>query len=140
MDALLTPEAGLAGLFLHSLLAATLLPGGSELALFAYLAAHPERAGAAVALATVGNTMGGLTSWACGRFLPKWQRLATVPHIDRLRRHGNAALFFAWLPLAGDLLCVAAGWLRTDWRGALVWLALGKLTRYLVVAQGALWL
>jgi hypothetical protein len=39
-----TAEAGLAGLFLASFLAATLLPGGSEAVLAAVLLAHPEQA------------------------------------------------------------------------------------------------
>lgn len=139
MDALLTPEAGIAGLFLYALLAATLLPGGSEIALFAFVHTNPERVLAAFAAATLGNTLGGLVSWACGRFLPKWQRLESVPHIATVRRFGNAALLFAWVPLVGDLLCVGAGWLRTDWRNALVFLAIGKAARYAVVIQGALW-
>ena len=135
---LLTPEAGLAGLFLYSLLAATLLPGGSELALFAFLLAHPGSAPAALALATLGNTLGGMTSWACGRFLPRWRELERVPQLERVRRHGNVVLLLSWLPLIGDLLCVASGWLRTDWRSAALYMALGKGARYLFVAWAAL--
>jgi membrane protein YqaA with SNARE-associated domain len=133
----LDAEASLLGLFALSFLAATLLPGGSELALIAFLQAHPDRFGPALVLATVGNTLGGMSSYACGRFLPKWQRLETVPRVDWVRRHGNAALLLAWAPLIGDLLCVAAGWLRTDWRGAAAFMALGKGARYLLVAAGA---
>jgi membrane protein YqaA with SNARE-associated domain len=34
----------------------------------------------------------------------------------------------------GDGLCVAAGWLRTPWPAALVFMAAGRLARYVVVA------
>ena len=67
MDFSFTAEAGLAGLFLASLLAATLLPGGSEAVLAAVVLAHPEQAAAALALATLGNTLGGMSTYALGR-------------------------------------------------------------------------
>jgi membrane protein YqaA with SNARE-associated domain len=60
----------LAGLFLSSFLAATLLPGGSEVALFALLKLHPEQATAALVLATLGNTLGGMTTYGMARLLP----------------------------------------------------------------------
>jgi membrane protein YqaA with SNARE-associated domain len=139
MDTLLSAEAGLTGLFLYAFLAATLLPGGSEFALFAFLQTHPEALLEALLLVTAGNTLGGLSSYACGRFLPRWRALAQVPHMAAVQRHGNAVLLLSWVPLLGDLLCVAAGWLRTDWRSAALYMLLGKLARYLLVAQGSLW-
>jgi membrane protein YqaA with SNARE-associated domain len=132
-------DAGLWGLFAYSFLAATLLPGGSELAFFAYLRAAPEQAALALTLVTVGNTLGGLTSYAAGRFLPKWRRLDSLPQADRVRRYGSPALLLAWAPLVGDLLCVAAGWLRLNWLACTLFMAAGKLARYWLVAQGALW-
>ena len=66
---LTTPEAGLGGLFVLSVLAATLLPGGSEAALLALLIARPELAWPALLVATLGNTAGGMTTWALGRAL-----------------------------------------------------------------------
>lgn len=132
------PDAGLWGLFAYSFLAATLLPGGSEIAFFAYLRAAPEQAALALMLVTVGNTLGGLTSYAAGRFLPKWQRLEKLPHADRVQRYGSPLLLLAWAPLIGDLLCVAAGWLRLNWVGCLIFMAVGKGARYGLVAQAAL--
>ncbi|MFC5302102.1 YqaA family protein [Azospira restricta] len=134
----LSADAGLAGLFAASFLAATLLPGGSEAALFAFLRLHPDALAPALALATAGNTLGGMTSWACGRWLPKWRRLETLPQLATLRRWGSPALLFAWAPLIGDALCVAAGWLRLGWLPCAAFMALGKFARYWLVAQGAL--
>lgn len=131
------PGAGLWGLGLYSLLAATLLPGGSELALYAFLKYAPTLAYPALLVATLGNTLGGLISWACGRFLPRWQRVERLPQVDRLRRWGAAALLFSWLPLIGDALCIAAGWLRLHWLPCALFMALGKFARYWLVVQAA---
>ncbi|MFZ2629906.1 MAG: DedA family protein, partial [Rugosibacter sp.] len=116
------PEAGLMGLLLVSFLSATLLPGGSELALLALVMRHPEQTTAAFALATLGNTLGGMTTYWMARALPEpkdRQRLALV------QRWGAPVLLLAWAPLIGDALCAAAGWLRLPWLPSLLWMALG---------------
>jgi len=122
----------LAGLFAASFVAATLFPLPSEAALFAYLKANPDRVALAVGVATLGNTLGGMTSYLIGRFIP--QKKLDLRTIGYLHRYGAAALFFAWLPLVGDALCVAGGWLRIHWGGALFFMAAGRLLRYLAVA------
>ncbi len=129
------PAAGLGGLFLASFLAATLLPGGSEAALAAFLLAHPAEVPAALFWATLGNTLGGLTSYGAGRLLPE-QSLQRLPHLAQVRRFGSPSLLLAWAPLVGDALCVAAGWLRLPWLSCTLFMAAGKLARYWVVAQG----
>ncbi|WP_153114821.1 YqaA family protein [Rhodocyclus tenuis] len=134
----LSADASLGGLFLASFLGATLLPGGSEAVLFALLRAYPEQLSSALLLATLGNTLGGMVSWACGRWLPKWQRLEALPQLERVRRWGAPILLLAWAPLVGDALCVTAGWLRLHWLPCVVFMAVGKGARYWVVAQGAL--
>jgi len=101
--------AELTALFAASFLAATLFPLPSAAALFAYLQLHPERAALAVALATVGNTAGGMTSYLIGRLVPR--KKVDLKAIRSVKRYGAPMTFFAWLPLVGDALCVAAGWL-----------------------------
>lgn len=135
MEFLTSPETGLAGLFLSSFLAATLLPGGSEAVLFAVLRLHPEQWPAALLLATVGNTLGGMTTYAMARGLP--QHLAPA-RLATLRRWGAPALVMAWAPIVGDALCAAAGWLRLAWLPCALWMALGKGLRYAFVVWGAL--
>jgi membrane protein YqaA with SNARE-associated domain len=132
-----TAETGLWGLLLASFLSATLLPGGSEALLWGFLQLHPGEQSAALALATLGNTAGGMTSWWCGRVLPKWQRLESIPHKDKVARWGSPVLLLAWLPLIGDALCVAAGWLRLHWLPCCAFMAIGKLARYWLVTQVA---
>lgn len=131
MDFLASPEAGLTGLFISSLLSATLLPGGSELVLLAFLAAHPAQLVPALLLATAGNTAGGMITYGMARWLPqhlepKKSALAT--------RWGAPVLLLAWMPVIGDLLCVAAGWLRLPWLPCLLCMGLGKACRYGVLA------
>jgi len=120
----------LLGLLGASFVAATLFPLPSEAALFAYLQAHPDRAVLAVAVATLGNTAGGMTSYWIGRIIPP----KDLKGLAMVRRYGAPVTFFAWLPLVGDALCVAAGWLRIRWWAALSFMAAGRLARYIVVA------
>ena len=133
-----TAEQGLWGIFLSSFLSATVLPGGSELLLFGFLKLHPEQFWPALGLATLGNTLGGMSTYACGRFLPKWQRLENLPHKDRLEHWGPATLLLSWAPVIGDAFCLAAGWLKLHWLPCLVWMTLGKTLRYALIGQSAL--
>ena len=132
-------EAGLWGMFVTSFLSATLLPGGSEVVLFALLKLHPDQLWPALALATLGNTLGGMSSYACGRWLPQWQKFDDWRWQPRLQRWGSPLLLLSWVPLIGDALCVAAGWLRISALASALFMALGKAARYALVAQGALW-
>jgi len=121
----------LVALFASSFLAATLLPGGSEAVLFGVLRLDPQQYWPALAVATLGNTLGGMSSYLIGRIVP--QR-GQIKGLDWIRRYGSPTLLLAWVPIIGDPLCVAAGWLRVNpWLAAL-FMALGKFARYLVIA------
>ena len=124
--------AELLGLAAACFLAATLLPFPSEAALATYLHFHPGQGALAVALATAANTAGGMTSYLIGRLIP--QRLPDARALAWVRRHGAPITFLAFLPIIGDALCVAAGWLRIHWLGALAFSAAGRLARYAVIA------
>ena len=97
-----------------------------------------------IAVATLANTAGGMTSYAIGRFLPQRDDESLKPSQQRalawLRRHGEWALLLSWVPLLGDALCVAAGWLRINAWATLLLMATGKLLRYLVIAGSWAWL
>jgi len=134
MEFLAAPDNALAALFVASFLAATLLPGGSEAALLALLWAHPEQTWPALALASLGNTLGGMSTWALAQLAP--QRLPPR-HVALVQKRGPPLLLLAWTPLLGDLLCAAAGWLRLPWLPCLLWMALGKTARYAVLIIAA---
>ena len=137
MELLASPELSLTGLFVASLLAATLLPGGSEIVLFALVRAEPQLATAALVVATIGNTLGGMSTYGLARLLPKGPPASG--RVDLVVRHGSPSLLLAWAPVIGDALCAAAGWLRLPWLPCMAWMALGKGLRYGVVLAGAGW-
>jgi membrane protein YqaA with SNARE-associated domain len=122
----------LLGLFAASFVAATLFPLPSEAALIGYLRMYPGHTELAVAAATLGNTAGGMTTYLLGRYLP--QKKLDVKAVGLLRQYGAPVTFFAFLPIVGDALCIAAGWLRIHWAAALAFMAAGRLARYLAVA------
>jgi len=129
-------DAGLWSLFAGSFLASTLLPGGSE-ALLLWLNLQQQHAFAVLlTVATLGNTLGGLTSWIMGWWLRHRFPLTGLRHprqrqaLAWLERHGAPLLLLSWLPVVGDPLCLAAGWARISlWQSAL-FIALGKGARY----------
>ncbi|HCI14448.1 MAG: hypothetical protein A2063_07225 [Gallionellales bacterium GWA2_60_142] len=127
----MTESASLLSLFASSFLAATLLPGGSEAVLFAVLKAWPETLWTALAVATLGNTLGGMVSFGMGWLLPQTQQLK---HVENVRRYGTPVLLLSWVPLIGDALCLAAGWLRLNPWQAVLYIAIGKFARYWVIA------
>lgn len=133
-DWLMGDESSLWTLFFSSFLGATVLPGGSEAVLFVLLKLHPQLLWLALLTATIGNTLGAMTSYMLGRLFPKDRHHRSV---EWLQRHGSPVLLLAWAPLIGDALCVAAGWLRINpWHAALFML-LGKGARYGVVTMAA---
>ncbi|HAU95390.1 MAG TPA: DedA family protein [Serratia marcescens] len=131
-------------LFGSSFLSATLLPGNSEILLVALLTKSRVAPEWLVLAAALGNTLGGLTNVIIGRLLPalKPQRgLETA--LRWLQRFGPAVLLLSWLPVVGDLLCVLAGWLRMPWGSVVLFLAIGKALRYVILTmitlQGISW-
>ncbi len=126
----------LVGLFASSFLSATLLPGNSEIVLVAVLHEGSALKWPALVTATIGNTLGGMTSYAIGRFFPNPREGRAVAW---LKRYGPAALLLSWTPVTGDALCVASGWLRQNALAAAAFIAVGKFARYWVLAEGLAW-
>ena len=132
-----SPDTGLWSLFISAFVSATILPGNSEIVMVAVLAKFPNLFWETIVVATIGNTMGGMTSYAIGRIV---SNKAESQALGWMRRYGEWALLLSWVPVIGDALCVAAGWLRINPWLALVMLAIGKCARYLVIAGGWTWM
>ncbi len=128
-------EYGLWGLFASAFLASTLIPGGSELALLYLSNEAVFSAQSLLMTATMGNTLGGMSSWLIGWFLSSktLDEIKYRPALVRIQRWGAPVLLFSWLPLIGDPLCVVAGWLRLGFIKSLFFIGLGKFLRYVVV-------
>lgn len=131
---------GLWGLFASALISSTLAPGGSEALFVALLMQEFHPPLTLLLIATLGNTLGGWSSWLIGRLIASKypaERLTNAKHnqaVAKIRRWGSPVLLLSWLPLVGDPLCVAAGWLRINMVAALCFIAIGKAMRY-----AALW-
>lgn len=130
---------GLWGLFASAFISSTILPGGSE-AVLATLALHDHHSMSSMLItATAGNTLGGMSSWLIGYLIAKrWpaQKLEKPEHqraLGWLHRHGSPILLLSWLPVVGDPLCVAAGWLRINVWLSLAMIAAGKTARYAII-------
>ena len=124
----------LSALFVSSFLAATLLPGGSEAVLFGVLKINPHQYWPALAVATAGNTLGGMSSYLIGRLIPEREKQKTSRALHTVQRYGSPVLLLSWVPVIGDPLCVAAGWMRVNpWLSAL-FMATGKFARYVAIA------
>lgn len=137
------PEAGLSTLFVVAFLSATLLPVGSEAALFGLLQLNPELMWPAVAVATLGNTLGGAFTWWIGLAAHKAVNKARhgpteLRALAWLNRFGPKACLLAWLPIFGDPLCAVAGWLRFPFWPCVGYMAIGKLIRYIVLTAALL--
>lgn len=137
--ALTGEEYSLVGLFLSAFLSSTVLPGTSEV-VFVVLAARGDLPSwSLLAIATAGNTLGGMSSWALGWFIGWWYPLTELPKpaqrlaVERVRHWGSPVLLLSWVPFIGDPLCIAAGWLRITWVGALLFIGIGKGCRYAVL-------
>lgn len=135
----MSDQLALLALFGNCFLSSTLLPGGSEAGLL--LAAYQQLAPAPLlwAVATLGNTLGGLSNWLIGWWLSRrfpnrrlddrQQRRA----LQAVRRYGSPLLLLSWLPVIGDPLCLAAGWAGVRAVPAAGFITLGKGLRYAVL-------
>lgn len=134
------PRNGLATVFLVALISATLLPLGSEPAVFGYVKLNPDQFWITVLIATVGNTLGGMITYFIGRGAKyALGRDRPTRYLGWFERFGPKTLFLAFLPVIGDPLCAVAGWLRLPVGPCAAWMAGGKLVRYVSMTALLLW-
>ena len=143
MQGWLSPNAGLPGVFVSALLSATVLPGSTELVLTAKIVAYPAMAWHALGVALLGSATGCALNFGMGHAARDgWERFKHLKvdeehsRVVRLRRWGPPVLVLSVLPLVGDALVLAAGWLRMPFWHSLFWIAIGKGTRYLLLILG----
>jgi membrane protein YqaA with SNARE-associated domain len=138
------PQYGLSTVFVVAFVSATLLPVGSEPAVFGLIKLNPELFWPAVLVATAGNTLGGAVTWWMGYGAERaYEKLVHKPHEARvlqwLKRFGPKACLLSWLPVVGDPLCAVAGWLRLPFWPCLLYMGIGKFARYLTMTAALLW-
>jgi membrane protein YqaA with SNARE-associated domain len=147
LDALALPQYGLSTVFVVAFVSATLLPVGSEPALFGLVKLNPQLFWPAVAVATIGNTIGGALSWWMGYGAEAAYARVSNEHVRKnpralrwLERFGPRACLLSWLPLVGDPLCAVAGWLRLSFWPCVFYMAIGKFARYVTLTAVLLWI
>ncbi|HKI61727.1 MAG TPA: YqaA family protein [Mariprofundaceae bacterium] len=128
-------------LFFSALISSTLMPGGSE-ALLLYRLHEGGEPITLVLIATIGNVLGSLITYSMGRLgneavHRKWLRM-DEEKVERAERwfgkYGQASLLFAWLPVVGDPLCLAAGLLKSPLVWFILLVSIGKAMRYAMLA------
>ena len=130
------PEVGLTSVFIISFVSATLLPLGSEPAVFAVIKANPALYLPVIAVATIGNTMGGMVDYWMGyRAKEAFAKERESTWFRWLARYGAKTMLLAWLPGIGDPLCTLGGWLKLPFWPCVAYMAVGKLLRYLAMTS-----
>jgi membrane protein YqaA with SNARE-associated domain len=132
------PKYGLSSVFVVSFVSATLLPMGSEPFVYGLVELNPSLFWPTIAVATIGNTLGGAVTWWMGLASPKVvdkyqhskHHLRALAWLERL---GPKACLLAWLPVVGDPLCAVAGWLKLPFWPCLGYMAIGKGARYITM-------
>jgi membrane protein YqaA with SNARE-associated domain len=146
LAALALPKYGLTTVFVVALVSATLLPLGSEPAVFGLVKLDSTLFWPAVLVATAGNTIGGAISWWMGYGAErayervKHHKPAELRALAWLRRFGAKGCLLSWLPVVGDPLCAVAGWLRLPFWPCVGYMAIGKFARYVTMTAALMWL
>jgi membrane protein YqaA with SNARE-associated domain len=145
LTALALPQFGLSTVFIVSFVSATLLPLGSEPAVFGLAKLNPAMFWPAIGVATIGNTLGGALTWWMGygaerAYVHVKQKEPDPRALRWLGRFGAKACLLSWLPIVGDPLCAVAGWLRLPFWPCVFYMAIGKFARYFTMTAAGLWL
>ena len=126
-----TPAVGLTSVFFISFISATLVPLGSEPAVFAVVKANEALFWPAILVGTLGNTLGGAFDYFLGyRAKVAFARERQTRWFTWLARYGPKTMLLSWLPGIGDPLCTMAGWLHMPFWPSVAYMAIGKFGRY----------
>jgi membrane protein YqaA with SNARE-associated domain len=127
-------KIGLTAVFVISFISATLLPLGSEPAVFAMIKANPELFLLTILVATAGNTLGGMLNYFIGYEAKQtFAKERNSRWFGWLERYGAKTMLLAWLPVIGDPICALGGWLKLPALPCMLYMAIGKFLRYLTM-------
>jgi len=128
-------------LFFISFLAATVLPFSSELTLAGLISTSNYDNLLLLVVASFGNVLGSVFNWSLGFYsrnlsTKKWFPFKKT-QIERsskwFSKFGKWSLLFAWVPIVGDPLTFVAGLLRVRFLDFIILVAIGKVSRYLII-------
>ena len=128
------PEVGLTSVFIICFIAATLIPMASEPAVFAVVAADNSLFLAVLFVATLGNTLGGIINYWIGYTAKEtFGKKHQTRWLKWFEKFGPKMMLIAWVPALGSVVNTLGGWLKLPFWACVLYLALGKGVRYLVV-------
>ena len=128
-------------LFAISFFAATILPFSSELTLAGLIATSNYDSLLLLIAASIGNILGSVINWILGFYSRNLTTKKWFPFKDKqiensskwFNKLGKWSLLFAWIPIIGDPLTLVAGLLRVRFLDFIILVAIGKVSRYLIV-------
>lgn len=94
--------------------------------------------------ASSGNISGSVLNYGAGFFAGKFLFKYYLKNknrdintgISRFKKYGKPSLFFAWMPIIGDPLTLAAGILKINFYFFLFAVGTGKILRYIILIKG----
>ncbi len=128
---------GYLGLFLGSFMAATVVPFSSDFLIIGSLAAGASPLLAFI-FATLGNWLGGLTSYYVGH-LGKWSWIerwfgvkeeSLERQRGRIERYGSVIALLTWAPFIGDLFAIGLGFYKINFYKSAPFMLIGKALRF----------
>ena len=128
-------------LFVISFLAATILPFSSELTLAGLIATSNYDNLLLLIVASFGNILGSVVNWVLGFYSRNLSTKKWFPFKDKqiensskwFNKFGKWSLLFAWVPIIGDPLTLVAGLLRVRFLDFIILVAIGKVSRYVLI-------
>lgn len=137
MESLL--DWGYGGLFIGSFLASTVIPFSADILLIGILAVGGN-IWLCLTIATLGNWLGGLTSYWIGwlgrwEWIERWFKVSPSQlkkQKSKIDKYGTLLAFFTWLPLIGDLFAIALGFYKISPKLSALYMLIGRFLRFLV--------
>ena len=133
----------LVALFFSGFTSATLLPGSSEALFLLMLSQQNWDTGLLILIVGIGNSLGGMSNWVLGILIRKGFHKDKNQETESeyrfkaekwLKTYGSPVLFFSFMPIIGDPLCLVAGLVKIHWIKALLYISLGKFFRYFALS------
>ena len=128
------------GLFTSCFLSATIIPVASEIGLVVIISQGYDPT-LSVLVATLGNSLGGLTNYLLGMLgNPEWLKKTKLSeekisrYSNYVNKYGSLLALISWVPIIGDPLLIVLGFLRVRFLPVLFLMVIGKLARYIVIA------
>lgn len=127
-------------LFASCFLSATILPFASEVGLAAVIASGYDPV-ISVIVATIGNSLGGVTNYFLGRFGKfLWIKKKSAHEKKKIKysiyieKYGSLCALISWVPIIGDPILIVLGYMKISFIPVLLYMVVGKFIRYVLVA------